>query len=31
VLQAKDSRVISSVDADIENMMLELLESHTIG
>jgi len=31
VLQAKDSKVISSADADIENMMLELLESHTIG
>ena len=31
VLQAKDSKIISSADAEIENMMLELLESHTIG
>ena len=31
VLQAKDSKVISSEDAEIEKMMLELLESHTIG
>ena len=31
VLQAKDSKIISSADADIESMMLELLESHTIG
>ena len=31
VLQAKDSKIISSADGDIENMMLELLESHTIG
>ena len=31
VLQAKDSKVITSADSDIENMMLELLESHTIG
>jgi len=31
VLQAKDSKIITSADAEIENMMLELLESHTIG
>jgi electron transfer flavoprotein beta subunit len=31
VLQAKDSRIISASDSDIENMMIELLESHTIG
>ena len=31
VLQAKDSKVISDADSDIENMMIELLESHTIG
>ncbi|MCG6185818.1 electron transfer flavoprotein subunit beta/FixA family protein [Maribellus maritimus] len=31
VLQAKDSKIISDNDADIENMMLELIESHTIG
>ncbi|WP_167605271.1 electron transfer flavoprotein subunit beta/FixA family protein [Maribellus sediminis] len=31
VLSAKDSKVISAADADIEAMMMELLESHTIG
>lgn len=31
VLQAKDSKVISSSDEDIEEMMVELLKSHTIG
>ena len=31
VLQAKDSKIISEADADIEKMMIELLESHTIG
>ncbi len=31
VLQAKDSKVISASDADIESMMIELIESHTIG
>lgn len=31
VLSAKDSKIISSADADIESMMVELLESHTIG
>ncbi len=31
VLQAKDSKIISSLDSDIENMMIELIESHTIG
>ena len=31
VLQAKDSKVISGVDAEIENMMIELIKSHTIG
>ncbi|PJF32783.1 MAG: electron transfer flavoprotein subunit beta, partial [Phototrophicales bacterium] len=31
VLQAKDSKVISSSDAEIENMMVELIENHTIG
>ncbi|MCY1721629.1 electron transfer flavoprotein subunit beta/FixA family protein [Prolixibacteraceae bacterium Z1-6] len=31
VLQAKDSKVISSSDSDIEEMMVELLQSHTIG
>ena len=31
VLSAKDSKVISALDADIEAMMLELIESHTIG
>ncbi|MDR2909836.1 MAG: electron transfer flavoprotein subunit beta/FixA family protein [Bacteroidales bacterium] len=30
VLQAKDSKVISSADAEIENMMVELIKSHTI-
>ena len=31
VLQAKDSKVISGVDAEIEKMMIELIKSHTIG
>jgi electron transfer flavoprotein beta subunit len=31
VLQAKDSKVISSADAEIESMMIELISSHTIG
>lgn len=31
VLQAKDSKVITAADADIEEMMLDLIESHTIG
>ena len=31
VLQAKDSKIISAADTEIENMMIELLESHTIG
>ncbi|WP_340111062.1 electron transfer flavoprotein subunit beta/FixA family protein [Maribellus mangrovi] len=31
VLSAKDSKVITAQDADIEAMMLELIESHTIG
>jgi len=31
VLQAKDSKVISSADSEIENMMIELIKSHTIG
>jgi electron transfer flavoprotein beta subunit len=31
VLQAKDSKVISGIDAEIENMMIELIKSHTIG
>ena len=31
VLQAKDSKVISNADAEIENMMIELIKSHTIG
>ena len=31
VLQAKDSKVISSSDDDIESLMVELIESHTIG
>lgn len=31
VLQAKDSKIISDADAEIENMMIELIESHTIG
>ena len=31
VLSAKDSKVISASDADIEAMMFELIESHTIG
>lgn len=30
VLQAKDSKVISSADAEIEDMMIELIKSHTI-
>lgn len=31
VLQAKDSKVISALDSEIENMMTELIASHTIG
>lgn len=31
VLGAKDSKVISAIDAEIEAMMIELIESHTIG
>ncbi len=31
VLQAKDSKVISALDAEIESMMIELIKSHTIG
>ncbi len=31
VLQAKDSKAISSSDEDIEGLVVELLESHTIG
>ncbi len=31
VLQAKDSKVISDSDADVENMMVELIGSHTLG
>ena len=31
VLQAKDSKVISALDAEIESMMIELISSHTIG
>jgi electron transfer flavoprotein beta subunit len=31
VLQAKDSKVISALDAEIESMMVELINSHTIG
>jgi electron transfer flavoprotein beta subunit len=31
VLQAKDSKVISGSDPEIENMMIELITSHTIG
>jgi len=31
VLQAKDAKVISASDADIEGMMVELIKSHTIG
>jgi len=31
VLQAKESKVISNADAEIENMMIELIKSHTIG
>ncbi len=31
VLQAKDSKIISASDTDIENMMIELISSHTIG
>lgn len=30
VLQAKDSKVISNADAEIEDMMIELIKSHTI-
>ena len=31
VLQAKDSKVISAADEEIESMMVELIKSHTIG
>jgi electron transfer flavoprotein beta subunit len=31
VLQAKDSKVISEADKEIEDMMIELIKSHTIG
>ena len=31
VLQAKDSKVISGADAEIESMMIELIKNHTIG
>lgn len=31
VLQAKESKVITSSDSDIEDLMKELIESHTIG
>lgn len=31
VLQAKDSKIISSADVEIENMMIELIKNHTIG
>ena len=31
VLQAKDSRIISSSDEDIEELMIELISSHAIG
>ena len=31
VLQAKDSKVISALDTEIESMMIDLLNSHTIG
>jgi len=31
VLSAKDSKVLSASDAEIESMMIELIESHTIG
>ena len=31
VLQAKDSKVISALDVEIESMMIELINSHTIG
>ncbi len=31
VLQAKDSKVISDADTEIENMMIDLIKSHTIG
>ena len=31
VLQAKDSRIISSADEGIEELMKELIDSHTIG
>lgn len=31
VLQAKESIAISAADAEIENMMIELIKSHTIG
>jgi electron transfer flavoprotein beta subunit len=31
VLQAKESKVVSTADADVEDMMVELIQSHTIG
>jgi electron transfer flavoprotein beta subunit len=31
VLQAKESKIITSLDDDIDNLMRELIESHTIG
>lgn len=31
VLHAKDSKVITALDEEIETMMVELIESHTIG
>ena len=31
VLQAKEAKVISSADSDIDDLMRELIESHTIG
>lgn len=31
VLQAKDSKAVSASDSEIENMMIDLIKSHTIG
>ncbi|PIF06678.1 MAG: electron transfer flavoprotein subunit beta [Draconibacterium sp.] len=31
VLQAKDSKIVSATDAEIEEMMIELIQNHTIG
>jgi electron transfer flavoprotein beta subunit len=31
ILQAKESKVISSSDADIDSLVKELIASHTIG